>query len=125
METQDKRHEFQIWWDEKNQIIRGKYWGDFDEDDVLECQAALTKIINHLPGRRPMLNDLSAAGSATARARRIFARMMREERITRRAFVGMKIATRVIVSFIQNFAGVQNVKFFDNEPEAIKWLQGS
>ena len=112
-----------VWWDEKNGIIRNKTWGDFGKEDAQRLSSALLKLIESRPGQVLILNDLTEAGNASYEARKIFADMFKNERIKRRAFVGMKTLTKVIVSFIMNFSSSKNVKFFDTEEAALSWLK--
>jgi UDP-N-acetylmuramyl pentapeptide synthase len=81
------------------------------------------KLAGSKPGKVLVLNDLREAGSASAGARKIYTQLMKNEKFEKGAFVGMKVLTRVIVSFITKFSGVNNVKYFETEEEAIKWLK--
>ena len=81
------------------------------------------KLINAWPANVLILHDLTEAGKASSRARKIYADLMKEKRIKKQAFVGMSTLTRVIVSFIMNFSGVKNARYFDTEKEALEWLK--
>jgi len=70
-----------------------------------------------------LLSDLTEAGIASSGARKIYASLMKNDKIKKQAFVGMKIVTRVIVSFIMNFSGVKNARYFATEKEALTWLK--
>ena len=114
---------YKVWWDEKEGIIRQKAWGDFEEKDAKAQSIQINNIINSQSGKVLVLNDLSESGKASSQARKIYSEMMKNEKVKKHAFVGMKIMTKVIVSFIINFSGAKNVRLFNTEEEAIKWLK--
>lgn len=114
---------YRIWWDEEFKIIRNQAEGDFEERDAEDQMNAIHKLADSIPGRVAVLNDLTRAGTASSGGRKIFAEMMKSDKITKHAFLGMKTVTRVIVSFIMKASGVKNAKFFENEEDALRWLK--
>lgn len=114
---------YKVWWDKKEGIIRNKAWGDFDEQDAKDQSNEIIQLINSRDGKLCLLNDLTDAGTASSGARKIYSSLLKNDKIKKRAFVGMKIVTRVIVSFIMNFSGVKNARYFATEKEALTWLK--
>jgi UDP-N-acetylmuramyl pentapeptide synthase len=114
---------FQVWWDEKEGIIRNQSKGDFEEEDARKQMAEILRIAESRPGKVLVLNDLTEAGKASSGARKIYAQMLKSEEIAKHAFVGMRTLTRVIVSFIVRASGAKNAMFFATEEEALKWLR--
>ena len=114
---------FQVWWDEKEKIIRNKSQGDFKEEDAKRQMMEILRIVASKPGQVLVLNDLTAAGKASSGARKIFAQLLQSDRIARHAFVGMRTLTRVIVSFLVRASGAENAMFFATEEQALKWLR--
>jgi hypothetical protein len=117
------KKKFRIWWDQKEKIIRNKAWGDFDEQDAQAHAIQTIKFVNSLPGRVTVLNDLSEAGKASSRARKIYVDLIKNDKFAKQAFVVNKTLTRVTVSFIMSFARIKNAKYFKTENEALKWLK--
>lgn len=119
----NERKKFEVWWDEEKGILRSKFRGDADEESAREQMAVMLRLAQSQPGKILALNDLTEAGKASSGARKIFAQLLQHEKFARHAFFGMKTLTRIIVSFIMNFAGAKNARYFDTEEEAIKWLK--
>jgi len=115
---------FKVWWDEEKGILYNKSWGDFEEEDARKQAAEILRTTGSKPGKALALNDLREAGKASSAARKVFSQLMKNEKVAKHAFVGMRILTRVIVSFIMKASGVNNIKFFSNEEDAVKWLKG-
>lgn len=118
-----KTKKYTIWWDEEFKIIRNQSEGDFEEKDAADQIHAINKLADSKPGKVAVLNDLTNAGTASSGARKLFAEILKSDKITKHAFLGMKTMTRVIVSFIMKASGVKNAKFFDNEEDALRWLK--
>jgi hypothetical protein len=114
---------FQVWWDEKEGIIRNKSRGDFEEEDARKQMVELLRIAESKAGKVLALNDLTEAGKASSGARKIYAQMLKSEKIAKHAFVGMRTLTRVIVSFLVRASGAKNAMFFATEEEALRWLK--
>jgi UDP-N-acetylmuramyl pentapeptide synthase len=117
------KKKFRVWWDQKEGIIRNKAWGDFDEQDAKVHAAQIINLVNSQPGKVAILNDLTEAGKASSRARKIFVNLIKNKKVTKHAFWGKKTVPRVVVSFIINFAGVKNARYFSTKNEALKWLK--
>ena len=120
MTSDDK---FEVWWDEQAGIVRNRSAGDFEEEDARRQMAEILRIVESRPGKVLVLNDLTAAGTASSGARKVFAEMLQSEKIARHAFVGMRTLTRVIVSFLVRASGARDARFFATEEEALRWLK--
>jgi hypothetical protein len=114
---------FRVWWAEGEGILRNKSWGDFNEEDARMQIAQILRVAEGMPGKVLVLNDLTEAGKASSGARKLYAEMLKSERIAKHAFVGMRTLTRVIVSFLTRASGAGNIMFFATEEEAIQWLK--
>jgi hypothetical protein len=124
MKDQEKTEEkFQVWWDEKEGIIRNVSWGDREERDAKREAGEILEVAESRPGKVLILVDLSQSGRASSGARKVYSDLLRSEKFARVAYFGLKTVTRVIVSFIMNFAGVKNAKYFASEEEALRWLK--
>ena len=77
----EKKLKYQVWWDEKEGIIRNKSWGDFEEKDAKKQMQAIYKIIESKSGIIKVLNDLQEAGKASSGARKIFVNMLKSPKI--------------------------------------------
>jgi UDP-N-acetylmuramyl pentapeptide synthase len=115
---------FKVWWDEKEDIIRNQSRGDFEAEDAKAQMAEILGIAESKSGKVLVLNDMTEAGKASSGARRVYAQMLKSEKIAKHAFVGMRTLTRVIVSFLTKASGAKNAMFFATEEEALKWLKG-
>jgi UDP-N-acetylmuramyl pentapeptide synthase len=114
---------FQVCWDEKEGVIRNRSQGDFEEADARRQMAEILEIAESRPGKALVLNDLTEAGKASSGARKVYAQMLKSDKIARHAFVGMRTLTRIIVSFLVRAVGAENARFFASEEEALKWLR--
>jgi hypothetical protein len=115
---------YQVWWDEKEGILRNRSTGDFEEEDARRQVAELLSVAQSRPGQVLVLNDLTQAGKASSGARKLYAQVLRSEEFAKHAFVGMRTVTRVIVSFIVRASGAENARFFATQEEALRWLKG-
>ena len=120
-----KEERFKVWWDEKEGVIRNRSQGDFEEADARKQMARILEMAEGRPGRVLVLNDLTEAGKASSGARKVYAELLKSDKIARHAFVGMRTLTRVIVSFLLRASGAEDAGFFDTEDEALKWLKAN
>lgn len=118
-----QKPKFQIWWDQETGVIRNKARGDFNEQEAQKQADLFLTLINERSGKVLVLHDLTEGKIASSKARKIYAALMKEEKIKKQAFVGISSMTRVIVSFITNFSGVNNARYFNTEKEALEWLK--
>ncbi|MDD4902313.1 MAG: STAS/SEC14 domain-containing protein [Patescibacteria group bacterium] len=121
----NQKYAFKIWWDEKEGILREKPSGEIDEACAKSMVEELLRAANARPGKILVLTDMSEGGSASSRARKIFAKELKNEKYAKHAFFGFTIFTKVLVSFIARSAGVKNVGYFATEREALKWLKSA
>ncbi len=121
------QEKFKIWWDEKERIIRGEIIGDQNEEDarkILEKTVKLTTSLNKkgikLIGS---LHDMSKAGRASSRARRIYADSFKNGILAKTALFGGGVVQKTIANFIFSFSDTKNAKYFVTEEEALRWLK--
>ena len=121
----NQQAKFRVWWDEENRIIRCEAWGNFEEEDAKAQAEEFKKMLEARPGKTSVVNDLRKAGTASSGARKVFVQTLKDEKFEKTAFIGLKVVTRTIISFLIKFAGVNNVRCFDNEEDALRWIKGS
>ncbi|MBL7164427.1 MAG: hypothetical protein ISS57_17720 [Anaerolineales bacterium] len=114
---------FEVWWDEEDNVIWNKSWGDFEEEHARKQTAEIMAVAEMVPGKVSVLNDMAEAGKASSGARKVYAQTLKSEKIAKHAFVGMGTLTRVIVSFLLRASGAENASFFATEEEALRWLK--
>ncbi len=118
---------FKVWWDEKEGIIRGEIIGDQNEEDarkILGKTAKLTASLNK-KGIKPIgsLYDMTKAGKASSKARRIYADSFKNGTLAKTALFGGGVVQKTIANFVFSFSGTKNAKYFVTEEEALKWLK--
>ena len=119
--------EYKIWWDEKEGILRGQIIGDQDEESAKRILEKSDKLTASLNGRGikvvNSLYDMSRAGTASSKARKIFAESFKKSTSSKTALFGGGVVQRTIAKFIFTFSGVKNMRYFDTEDEALRWLK--
>lgn len=121
MENQQQKLE--IWWDEKEGVLREKPYGYIDEEYAKKEVEELLRVANSKPGKVLVLTDMTEGTSASSAARKVFSELLKNEKIAKHAFFGFTTLTRVLVSFIVKFSGAKNVGYFKTEEEALRWLK--
>jgi len=113
-----------IYFDSKENIIRGYFLGDSNEQ-IAKFQSSLLKNFYEKfdQKERLVLIDLTKAGKADSKARRVYAEALRDTKVIKYAFLVKNRILKMTVSFIFSVAEVPNVKIFENEREAINWLK--
>jgi hypothetical protein len=112
-----------IWWDEKDKIVRSEFYGDADEKVAKEQIESMSKFYKTLKGDILVLIDLTQAGSTTSKARTIYADALKKMSVKKHAFIVKNIVLKVTVDFIMKASGAKNVKFFNDNEEALQWLK--
>jgi len=114
-----------VTWDNENQLMRIFSIGDYNEQIAREqSNDILTKVAQHSQGKKiNTLTDLSKAGKATPGAQMVFIDLIRNEIFEKQAFIGMTGLTKTFFSLILLIAKPGNIKLFDTEAEALKWLK--
>ena len=107
-------------------ILRVKFWGDFDQADVEAYMADFQPIVESATDTIHFLVDVSQVGKASAGARRIFGEMFSDPHplTGRSALVGASRYIRVVAGFVMRVTGAKNMRIFESEDEAVAWLKG-
>ena len=108
-------------------IRTGKVWG---EEVMRSLVEKILEIIKDLPAKPKFLVDLGLAPHITSTTyRRNMAKMAKEafkkikfEKVAVYGGIGGKVQ-KIVVSFIVTAAGIKNIKLFNAEEEALKWLK--
>ena len=107
-------------------IIRFDMLGDFDAEDASACFNQTTALFAEAALRGKKLHvyvDTTQFGNMSVEGRRMFSKMNKDERQGSVAMVGVNRILKIMVRFIMVASGQDNVRFFDNEAQAIKWLK--
>ena len=117
--------EYKVWVD-KAGIIRGAIFGSHEQKDA---EKIIEEINMHIKGYGKnciVLIDMSKTGRPTYEARKLHATNIKfiSKYFRKAAFFGGTTMNRVLANFIIKASGVgKNVKYFNSQDEAIKWLQ--
>ncbi|HUI91922.1 MAG TPA: STAS/SEC14 domain-containing protein [Chitinivibrionales bacterium] len=110
--------------DEKLQIIRNHVFGELDENLARMLTDAVAKIEPRLknPDKVRILVFLNIGGKGTSSGRKILVENIKRPRFYRMAIVGSNPYMRALGAFILVAMGINKLKLFSNERDAIQWL---
>jgi hypothetical protein len=120
---------FKMWFDEDNKIFRCVIIGDQTEKDAHEMFEQIWQLIDQVVKeggkveKIDVLNDVSRAGKIGKKAREINATFFKNIQVNKVAIMGANTFRRTMINIIYRLAGFKNVKFFNNEKQAIAWLK--
>ena len=117
-------------WMESDGIVRirtGEAWGEEIMESLVE---KILEIIKDLSVKPKFLVDLGLSPHITSTVyRKNMARLAKEalkkidfEKVAVYGGIGGRVQ-RIVVSFITTAAGIKNIKLFETEEEAFKWLK--
>lgn len=108
---------------EEDGILRVHVSGQLDEEAMNSLTEELRRILEKRSGKANILVDAIAGVEISSKARKIGARMAKWPRIGRIAIYGVGVVSKVLALFMIEISGKENMKFFENEEEALKWLR--
>ena len=117
-------------WDEENEIGCIKLIGEFDDEHATLAVQKEREFLDDLDEKdvvlRRVMYDITEAGDATDKAKRIFASFAKSVadncKDIRFAYVGNNKMAMLVSIFIHKISGVGEVRYFKTEKKAIKWL---
>ena len=117
-------------WDEKNQVACIKLIGEFDDEHARIAVGKEREFMDELEESdivlKKVMYDITEAGDATDKAKRIFAGFAKSVannfRDIKFAYVGNNKLAMMVSMFIHRISGIGEVKFFKNEKKAKEWL---
>lgn len=111
-----------------SQIIVLEFIGDFTAEDA----------VNHVLDMDPLLDQIGSSGDTakflirtanlgaiSLEGRRSFAKRNRDSRVGKTAVLGVNRFLKIVAQFITVASGKNNIRFFDDEENALKWLENS
>lgn len=93
------------------------------EEAMQEIMNDILKLAQKVPGKTKVIVDFRKASSPTAKTRKIVIDTVKSGLFEKVAIWGTSVFIRTIAKFIISGAGVDFIKLFDSEEEALKWLK--
>ncbi len=115
---------FDVWIDEERQIIRQRMHRDLDLADfeqLIEATGACVRKLRNQSGVR-ILVDGEWHGRMKGPVRALALDTLRSKSIGRMAMVNGSAFVRVFIRFIQTATGIDRMRVFREEGEALHWL---
>jgi hypothetical protein len=123
MEENDD-YQFKIWRRDDGIIVIKTGEKKWIEKDALRFKKELFEILDKIEGKAKILGDATEAGfGPTTAARKIYAEIIKSPKIGKAAIFGLSKPNQVIVSFLLNVTGKKDLKVFQTEEEALRWLK--
>jgi hypothetical protein len=102
----------------------------FDEDDNYRLAQLVThdleKAMDAQPGKKLNgiidLRKLPTGGKMSPKAQKVYSKTMSDVRIHKVAFIGLTTLKRIMVSFVMAATHLKGFALFENEKDAIAWL---
>lgn len=107
-------------------ILRLKFIGDTDKLGAEALIADFAPYLAQATAENPLciLWDDAQGGKASSEVRKFYADLNRDSRIGKVAIFGAQHYGRVLGEFILKFTGRDNIRFFDTQEQALRWLKG-
>jgi hypothetical protein len=123
-EEMAEKEKFTIQLDETLQIIRQNITGQFDEEEAKKISNATRAVARELkdPQRVRILAVASNVGKLGSKARKILMNDLKDPTLYKMAFVDSNPFIKVLISFIFILTGLDKVRMFSDEKDAIGWL---
>jgi hypothetical protein len=110
--------------DEERRFIRQRIAGDLDAADFKRLEDETGRLAQQVrdPDKVLILFDASEAGKGNMQARRAMVRELRRPTLRRMAVVKPTAIGRVMIRFILTVSGLDKIRVFEDEKQAIEWL---
>jgi hypothetical protein len=114
----------EVWLDEERRFIRQRIDGYVDAEDFKRLEAEMQRLGPEVrdPQNVLILFDATKAAKATFQARRAMVRALGRPTLKRMAIVNATLVGRMMSRFINVVSGLNKIRMFDDEREAIEWL---
>jgi mitochondrial fission protein ELM1 len=119
-----EKAKYEIYLDEKIQIIREKIDGPVDEEDTKNITAVSKALVKQLkdPQKVKLLVSVSNFRSTPSKVRKLFINGLKLNSVYKVAITGPNPYLEALITFFFIATGINKVKLFNNEREAIQWL---
>jgi hypothetical protein len=123
-EEMAEKANYTIWLDDKLQIIRQNITGPIDEEDAKKISSATRAAARQLkdPQRVRILAVSSNVEKIESKPRKILMNDLKDPTLNKMAFVENNPYLKALISFTFILTGVDKVRMFSNEKDAIDWL---
>ena len=115
---------FEVWLDEERQVIRQRMSNEPNVDQFLQMVDETQKCVERLrcPADVRILTDGVWLGRMHKSVRAHAAAQLRRPNLKRMAIVNPNRVVRILMRFLSVAAGVDKIRTFPNEAEALRWL---
>ena len=115
---------YTVQFDEKLQIIRQEIEGELTEEDARAISAASSALVDASkdPGKVRILIKHANFIRTPSKARKIFMNDLKRSNLYRIAVVGQSPGIKAMLFFLSLATGLNKMKMFSNEREAVRWL---
>jgi hypothetical protein len=119
-----EKAKYEMYLDEKLQIIRGNVDGPVDEEDTKNITAQSEALVKQLkdPGKVKLLVAVTRFNRASSKVRKLFINGLKRSNVCKVAITGPNHYLEVLINFFFMATGINKVKLFDNERDATRWL---
>jgi len=119
------QNNYQVWWDEKNLIVRAQHSGVCDEAQAKGMGEQVSSLLKkHETQNNGFLVDISQVEKYTPEALRILSEVVASLENTKMAHIGARTELLADTRFIWGAAGKPDMlQYFDTDGEALEWLK--
>ena len=117
------KEKYEIWWDDKKEIVKGQVFGVIDEKAAQGILKETIFLARNKENKIEWLVDLSHMTKVTSKARKLLAEATGHSSINKIAFSGASTFVRTVVNFISRASGQKNARHFHSEKAALLWLK--
>ncbi|PCI21334.1 hypothetical protein COB64_00425 [Candidatus Wolfebacteria bacterium] len=107
-------------------IIRVKIFNIPQTESIIMKQyEEILELANRVSGKVNLLYDLRKAGKPTAGARKKLVENSKDKKFGKIAIFGASTLIKTVATFIINASGLDTIRHFPNEEEALQWFTQS
>ena len=109
----------------KDGILRAALVGNVEKADIDLFMKDLSPFLDASTEEVPLslITNANRTESYSSAARKVFTQFNHDRRIGKTAVVGADRTTRVLMHIVQRASKRDNIKLFDTEEAAIKWIK--
>ncbi len=106
-------------------IVKIEFIGDVTDEDAVQNSDQIDQYMADLPAGEALhfLVDATRMGKISTKARHVFTERNKNPRVGNTAIYGVNRALKVLGVFIAKASNRDNLRFFNDEPEGLAWLQ--
>jgi hypothetical protein len=119
-----EKAKYEMYLDEKLQVIREKVDGQIEEEDAKNIETMSEKLVTQLkdPRKVKVFISVSNLSRMSSKVRKIFINGLKRNNLYKVAITGSSPYLKAVITFFFIAAGINKVKLFNNEREAIRWF---